>query len=193
MIDVFEVEGLLRSERGDAIVVCANVAGQAWRSSGGRDDLDFYGGNSMGDAGGVALGLALAQPQRPVLVLVGDGASLMGLASLVTIASQGPPNLTIHVFENDMHEMTGGQPIPGAGVVDFAAIARGAGFPVAAAFDDLEAFRAARPALMAQAGPRLFVLKVAPCMDRIPRIGLPNMAEMAHGFRERLLQRVRAR
>lgn len=192
MIDVFEVEELLRADRGDAIVVCGNVAGQAWRSS-SKHDLDFYGGGSLGDAAGVALGLALAQPQRPVLVLVGDGASLMGLASLVTIASQGPPNLTIHVFENDMHEMTGGQPIPGAGVVDFAAIARGAGFPVAESFDDLVAFRAARPALMAQEGPRLFALKVAPCMDRIPRIGLPNMAEMAHGFRERLLQRVRAR
>jgi thiamine pyrophosphate-dependent acetolactate synthase large subunit-like protein len=192
MIDVLECVEFLRADRGDAIVVVGNVVGQAWRA-GGRHDLDYYGGASMGDAPGVALGLALAQPQRPVLALLGDGAMLMGLASLVTIASQRPPNLTIHIFENGMHEMTGGQPIPGAGVVDFAAIARGAGFPVAAVFDDMEAFRAARPALMAQPGPRLLALKVAPCMERIPRVGLPTMAEMSQTFHQRLMERVRAR
>ena len=86
-------------------------------------DLPIYGG--MGKASSVALGLALAVPDRKILVLDGDGGLLMNLGSLVTIAEQQPRNLVHVVFEDGVYFTTGAQPVPGAGSMDLAGIARG--------------------------------------------------------------------
>ncbi|MCE7988607.1 MAG: thiamine pyrophosphate-binding protein [Caldilinea sp. CFX5] len=89
--------------------------------------LDHNDGDAMGQATPVGLGLALAQPNHQVWVLNGDGSQLMTLGSLVTVANQAPPNLRIFIFRNNSYEITGGQPIPGVGVINFPAIAQGCG------------------------------------------------------------------
>ena len=92
-----------------------------------------------------------------------DGCMLMNLGALVTIAAAGVPNLTLFVLENSVFEITGGQKTAGAGAaVDFAAMAAAAGFPSIAAFDDLETWNTQAAAALAQAGPRMIVLRVAP-------------------------------
>ena len=92
--------------------------------------LDFASADSaMGHAADFALGLALAQPHRKVICLNGDGSMLMSLGTLVTIVASGATNLVLFVLQNERYELTGNQLVPGAGQVDFAGLARAAGFP----------------------------------------------------------------
>ena len=93
------VRELLR-ERGELIVVAGLGAPAYDLASCGDAPLDFPLWGAMGGAAMVGLGLALAQPQRTVLVLTGDGEMLMGLGSLATIAAQRPANLRIVVLDN---------------------------------------------------------------------------------------------
>ena len=107
----------------------------------------------MGGASSLGLGLALAQPQRRVIVLDGDGSLLMQLGSLVTIAGAAPENLYHFVFENGVYATSGGQPLPAEGRLDFEMMARGAGFAHAARYDDAASFMADLPGLLERRGP----------------------------------------
>src|SRR5262244_1218401 len=80
--------------------------------------------SAMGHATSLGLGLALAQPDRRVIVCNGDGSMLMNLGSLVSIAGARATNLVVIVFDNGVYEVTGAQPVPASNAVDFAAIAR---------------------------------------------------------------------
>ncbi len=126
-LDRRTVAARLLADRGDLLVV-AGLGGTAWDiSAAGDNDLNFPLWGGMGNAAMVGLGLALAQPERPVLVITGDGEMLMGLGSLATIAVQQPANLSIAVFDNQHYGETGQQETHTADGVDLAAIARGAG------------------------------------------------------------------
>src|SRR6266446_123820 len=71
--------------------------------------FNFYNWGAMGSASMVGLGLALSQPERPVVVFTGDGEMLMGIGSLATIAQHRPPNLNIVVLDNEQYAETGMQ------------------------------------------------------------------------------------
>ncbi len=75
----------------------------------GDSDANFYLWGAMGGAALVGLGLALAQPQRPVLVITGDGEQLMGIGGLLTIATKKPGNLSVVVLDNGHYGETGMQ------------------------------------------------------------------------------------
>lgn len=90
----------------------------------------FYMVGSMGCASSFAFGIALAQPQRRVIVVDGDGAAIMRLGALATIGGERLPNLLHIVLDNRVHESTGGQPTA-SGTLDFCAIAAACGYPVA--------------------------------------------------------------
>ena len=75
----------------------------------------------MGHAADFALGLAIAQPERRVLCINGDGSTLMSLGVLVTLAQRPAPNLTLVITENGTYEVTGSQPVPGAAFIDYEA------------------------------------------------------------------------
>src|SRR5437868_13949832 len=133
--------------RGNRIVISTMSAAGIWpRLS--DSPLDFaYIPSAMGQAPDLALGLALAQPERGVIVLNGDGCMLMNLGSLVTLAGQPAPVYLV-ILDNGLYEVTGGQAHAGAGHVDFAQLARGAGIRRVYAFDTLESWQAgAREAL----------------------------------------------
>jgi len=93
----------------------------------GQRPQNFYMLGSMGLAAPIALGVAIAQPQRQVFALEGDGSLLMQLGALGTIASVNPKNLAVFVWDNGSYQITGGQPTLTASSVDLAAVARGAG------------------------------------------------------------------
>ena len=109
----------------------------------GHRKQNFYMLGSMGLACPIALGVALAQPERGVIALEGDGSILMALGCLTTIAAARPRNLTIVIMDNGLYQITGKQPTATAsGVSDIVAIARGAGLEAswiadAAHFDEL--------------------------------------------------------
>ena len=95
----------------------------------GHRPQNFYMFGSMGLACPIALGVAIAQPERGVIALEGDGSILMGLGCLATIAKVKPRNLTIIIMDNGLYQITGNQPTATAGVTDIVAVARGAGIP----------------------------------------------------------------
>ena len=96
-----------------------------WAS--GQRAQNFYMLGSMGLAAPIALGVALAQPQRQVFALEGDGSMLMQLGALGTIAALAPGNLAIVVFDNGSYQITGSQPTLTSMGTDLVAIAKGAG------------------------------------------------------------------
>jgi sulfopyruvate decarboxylase subunit beta len=111
----------------------------------------FYLEHAMGLAPSVGLGVALAQPDREVVVIDGDGSVLMNLGGLTTLARYAPPNLTHIVFDNESLLSVGGFPTATSTGSDLAAIAAGAGIDGARAVDTLEGFeKAAREDLSAE-------------------------------------------
>lgn len=160
MIPAFEAIKAINRVRGESIVVGTMTPNRYWEQVSERPDLDLPIFGAMGKASSVALGLALAQPGRKVLVLDGDGALLMNLGTLVTIAGQQPANLVHFVFEDGVYFTTGGQPVPGAGRFNFAGIAREAGIEESYQFDDLEDFVSELPSVLAKSGPVFVCLKV---------------------------------
>ena len=93
--------------------------------------LNFYLVGAMGSACPIGLGIALSEPDRPVLVLTGDGELMMNIGILATVAAQHPKNLSIIVLDNEMFGETGMQPSHTAQGVDIAGIALASGFPEA--------------------------------------------------------------
>jgi thiamine pyrophosphate-dependent acetolactate synthase large subunit-like protein len=87
----------------------------------------FHLWGAMGGATPLGLGLALAQPQRSVVVVTGDGEQLMGIGSLGTVAAVSPPNLTVVVLDNGAYGETGRQPSHTSLGTDLVAVARGFG------------------------------------------------------------------
>src|SRR5579872_4830965 len=125
---------VLHEVRRDEVVVTTMGSAREWQKL-GKHPLDLiYVPSSMGQGTALALGIALAQPKRQVVVCNGDGSMLMNLGSLVTITAQAPANLTVLVLDNGVYEVTGAQPTLAAAPlrtdkapVDFAAIARACG------------------------------------------------------------------
>ncbi len=145
--------------RGDQIVVTTMSSAGIWpRLS--NSPLDFaYIPSAMGHAPALGLGLALAQPGRGVIVINGDGCMLMSLGSLVTLA-QYPAPVYLLILDNGLYEVTGGQAHAGAGRVDFAQIARGAGIRRVYSFDTLEKWQAGSAEALSGPGPVVIWLKV---------------------------------
>ena len=154
--DALEV---LAAHRGDRVVITTMTAVGAWPAL-SDTPLDFaYIPSAMGQAPALGLGLALARPGRGVVVVNGDGSTLMNLGCLVTLASN-PADVYLLVMDNGLYEVTGGQAHAGAGHTDFAGLARAAGIPRVYAFDGLEPWRAAAPEALAGPGPVVVWLKV---------------------------------
>ena len=121
---------LVRERLGpDDVVVCGlGSTARAWREE-KAPDATYYASDPMGMAPALALGLALARPDRRVVLLEGDGDLAMNLGVLITIAGAAPTNLRIAVFINDRYETGGGQALPNAGRISYVTIAAGAGWP----------------------------------------------------------------
>ena len=150
----------LSRRRAEAVVVTTMGTVRPWARL-SDSGLDFASADSaMGHAADFALGVALARPRRKVVCLNGDGSMLMSLGTLVTIVASGASNLVLFVLQNDTYELTGNQPIPGAGRVDFPAMARAAGFPSVHAFEEAAAYEAALPSILEGGGPVFVLAKV---------------------------------
>lgn len=120
--------GLL-ANRPDDLLVVPGLGSTTWDlAAAGDDDRNFYLWGAMGGAAMIGLGLALARPDKRVLVVTGDGEMLMGLGSLGTIGLQNPPNLAIVVFDNGHYGETGMQASHTQRAVSLAAVASSCGF-----------------------------------------------------------------
>lgn len=128
----------LLDDRRDLLVVTGLGSPSYDVFAAGEHDGNFYLWGAMGGAAMVGLGLAVAQPKRPVIVITGDGEQLMGVGSLLTIAVSKPANLTVAVFDNGHYGETGMQLSHSGHGVRLDAIAQGAGFSSVIEISDLK-------------------------------------------------------
>jgi phosphonopyruvate decarboxylase len=177
----------LAAARGDALCVSTMTSAPAWRALTG-DELSVKCAGFMGGASSLGLGLALARPERRVLVLDGDGSLLMQLGALATIAGAAPRNLTHLVFRNGVYHCSGAQPTPGGAAVDYVRMALGAGYRDAFAIREARELERRLPDLLGAPGPLLAELhtdlaRKAPDED----YGASSFAVQAEQLREALL------
>lgn len=124
-----EVVAQLLADRGEDLLVVPGLGQPCYDCFAAADDpRTFYLWGAMGGAVPVGLGLAIAQPEKRVLVITGDGEMLMGLGSLTAAAAEAPANLAVCVLDNERYGETGQQQTVTGRGTDLAAIAAGAGF-----------------------------------------------------------------
>jgi thiamine pyrophosphate-dependent acetolactate synthase large subunit-like protein len=158
MIERMDMLRALAARRTDEIVVTTMTATLQWPLVSDHPlDFDFL-AFGMGHASDFGMGLALARPERKVIVLKGDGGLLMSLGSLVTIGRYGPPNLVVFLLENRTYEMVGGQALPPD--ADFAGLARAAGIGRVERIEAAGDFEAALPRILTEPGPHFVVIPV---------------------------------
>lgn len=133
----------------------------------GHRPQNFYMLGSMGLAFPIALGVALAQPDRRVFALEGDGSLLMQLGALSTIAALKPKNLIMIVMDNGIYQITGAQPTPAASVADIVAIAAGSGLTNSSWAADEEDFERLVDEAMSRSEPSLIAVRI----DDKPGVG----------------------
>jgi thiamine pyrophosphate-dependent acetolactate synthase large subunit-like protein len=136
-----------------------------WAS--GQRPQNFYMLGSMGLTIPIAFGVAMAQPDRHVVALEGDGSLLMHLGCLATVAMRAPKNLTMVVWDNGIYQITGGQPTASATTADLVAIARGSGLSRSAWAADEEDFERLFAVALKEGGPSLIVARI----DDKPGVG----------------------
>ncbi|WP_315759495.1 MULTISPECIES: thiamine pyrophosphate-dependent enzyme [unclassified Bradyrhizobium] len=146
------VKALLH-DRGDLLVISGLGSSSYDVFAAGDHDANFYLWGAMGGAAMIGLGLALAQPSRPVVVITGDGEQLMGLGSLATAAAKKPRNLSIIVLDNAHFGETGMQMSHSGLGAKLELIAAGAGFPSVSTIETRAALDAFRPKLRDLQGP----------------------------------------
>jgi thiamine pyrophosphate-dependent acetolactate synthase large subunit-like protein len=157
----------LLKDRGDALVVTGLGSPTYDVFAAGDSDANMYLWGAMGGASIMGLGLALAQPKRPVIVVTGDGEQMMGVGGLATIAVKQPGNLTVVVLDNGHFGETGQQASHTGLGVDLAAVGRTVGLE-AVELSTLEDIAAYRPKLVRLDGPaRLAVVRIS--ADAPPR------------------------
>jgi thiamine pyrophosphate-dependent acetolactate synthase large subunit-like protein len=155
------VVGSLLADRKEMIAVGGLGASTYDIAAAGDHDRNFYLWGAMGGAVMIGLGIALAQPKLPVVVITGDGEMLMGIGSLATVGLQKPKNLTIVVLDNEVYGETGGQASHTAATVDLVGVARDCGISDARSLSTMAEIEAFAPSLQQVAsGPRFASVKI---------------------------------
>jgi thiamine pyrophosphate-dependent acetolactate synthase large subunit-like protein len=155
------VVSALLEGRKDAIVVGGLGASTYDIAAAGDHDRNFYLWGAMGGAVMMGLGVALAQPKLPVIVITGDGEMLMGMGSLATVGLQQPKNLTIIVLDNEVYGETGGQASHTGSNTDLVGVAKACGISDArsvATMAEIGAFAASMQGV--SSGPRFASIKI---------------------------------
>lgn len=168
MMDTAEMLKVFLKHRGDAIVVPGR-GGKHWVPITDNEMLDCtLGDPAMGGHSGFGLGMALAQPERKVVLFDSDGDIHMSMGMLATIAEQAPKNFYHFMIDNEIYATTGGQPVPNAKVVDYAAVAKACGYPKAVSYTDLGDLEADLPGILEGEGPIFVHMKVTPDVENTP-------------------------
>ena len=182
---------LKQVRRNDEVVVSTMGAAREWQEL-GTHPLDFVlVPSSMGQATSVGLGLAIAQPDRKIIVCNGDGSMLMNLGSLVTMSAESPANLVVLVLDNGVYEVTGAQVTPGnararqdSKDVDYAALATACGFRSVYSFTELAEWQQSVRRILDEPGPTFVALKVSPSAEGGPPKFPGPAPARAKAFRE---------
>jgi len=168
MMRIAEALEAFRPFRKNAIVVPGR-GGRYWVDQTTHPELDVpLGDPAMGGHAGFGLGLALARPERKVVLFDSEGDILMSLGMLVTVAEQAPTNFYHFLLDNECYATTGGQPVPNAKNIAYDKLALAAGYPRAHAFDEIADLGRELSAILGRPGPVFVALKVYPEVENSP-------------------------
>ena len=184
---------VIHRQRRDAVVLTTMSAAREWQALEPHPKDLVYMPSSMGQGPPLGLGIALAQPAQRVIVVNGDGCTLMNLGCLVTLTAKAPANFTLIIIDNGVYEVTGGQATIGAAAkrtgdedINFADLARAAGFTAVYEFDDIKSWCYEHEVIHDE-GPVCIVLKTAPQLGGDIAARSPGpAAERAQDFQKTL-------
>ena len=170
-----------QEQRGNAIVIPTGTCGRHWRDFSKNENRDINLGGAMGQTTSASLGLALGLPNEKVCLFDSEGSLLMNLGILATIAGKKPKNFFHFLMDNECYATTGGQPVPNFDEINYAGMAKEAGYASAHHFDNLEDFANNIESIMKETGPVFVSMKMVPEVENAPI-----------GMRQRVPQRSRA-
>lgn len=191
MIDVADVFKAFQQQRGDAVVIPVGTAGRRWREFTANEKRDLNLGGAMGHATSAALGVALSLPDEKIVMFDAEGALLMNLGILATIAGKQPKNFYHFLLDNECYATTGGQPVPNAKDINYAGMAKNAGYAATYNFENLDDFVMNLEDILNTTGPVFIALKVIPQVENEPigrrkRAPVRSRAETVRVLREEL-------
>lgn len=191
MIKAADVFRVFQPHRGNAIVIPTGTSGRQWRDFSTNEKRDLTLGGAMGQTTAAALGVALGLPNEQVVLFDSEGALLMNLGILATIAGKQPPNFYHFLLDNGCYATTGGQPVPNAQNINYAGMAKEAGYAAAYRFDDLETFGTQVGDILSEQGPVFVAIKVVPEIENEPigrrkRRPMRSRAETIRALQEEL-------
>jgi phosphonopyruvate decarboxylase len=191
MIKAADVFRVFQTHRGKAIVIPTGTSGRQWRDFSTNEKRDLTLGGAMGQTTSAALGVALGLPNEQVVLFDAEGALLMNMGVMATIAGKQPRNFYHFLLDNGCYATTGGQPVPNAENINYAGIAKAAGYAAAYEFDDLETFGRDVADILSQPGPVFVAIKVVPEIENEPigrrqRRPMRNRAETIRTLQEEL-------
>ena len=168
---MFDSEDMFRAfqpHRGESIVIVTGTSGRSWLDVTTKPASDLSLQGAMGQTTPAALGFALSQPDERVVLFDSEGALLMNMGVLATIAGKKPNNFFHFLMDNECYATTGGQPVPNAQEINYAGMAREAGYAASYEFDNLEDFTNNIEQIMKQTGPVFVAMKMVPKVENEP-------------------------
>ena len=157
-----------QEQRGNAIVIPTGTAGRHWRDFTQNEERDMNLGGAMGHTASASLGLALGLPNEKVCLFDSEGSLLMNLGILATVAGKKPKNFVHFLMDNECYATTGGQPVPNSAEINYAGMAKEAGYASTYHFDNLEEFADSIEAIMKATGPVFVSMKMVPEVENEP-------------------------
>jgi sulfopyruvate decarboxylase subunit beta len=177
MLEAAEVFKVFQKHRGEAIVIPTGTSGRQWADFTNNEKRDLTLGGAMGQTTAAALGVALSLPNEKVVLFDSEGALLMNLGILATIAGMQPQNFYHFLLDNECYATTGGQPVPNAKRINYAGMAKEAGYAAAYRFEDLEDLERNMGKILNEKGPVFIAIKVIPAIENEP-IGMRQRRPM---------------
>ena len=168
MFDSADMFRAFQPHRGKAIVLVTGTAGRDWREISDNESRDLSLQGAMGQTNTAALGFALAQPNEKVVLFDSEGSLQMNMGVLGTVAGKKPKNFFHFLMDNECYATTGGQPVPNASEINYAGMAREAGYAATFEFDNLEDFVGSIASIMKEEGPVLVAMKMVPKIENEP-------------------------
>ena len=168
MIEAKKIFEAFQKHRDNAIVAVQGTSGHHWNGITTNPNRDISLGGAMGQSTSAVFGLALGLKSEKVVHFDTEGALLMNLGVLASIAGKRPKNFVHFLLDNECYATTGGQPVPSAEYLDYAQMAAAAGYPSTYNFSDLEELTTNMEEIMNTEGPVFVAIKINPEIENLP-------------------------
>ena len=168
MIEAKKVFEAFQEHRKNAIVHVQGTSGYHWDEITTNPNRDIIFDDAMGQSTSAVFGLALGLENEKVVHFDTEGALLMNLGVLASIAGKQPKNFVHFLLDNECYATTGGQPVPNAKYIDYAQMAAAAGYPATYNFNNLEELTTSLEEIMNTEGPVFVAIKINPEIENLP-------------------------